>query len=441
MGAVFFGLLTVFSEFGVTTAVITLQDLTAVQIAQLNGLAVLLGIVGFLVSCAVAVPAGRFFGFAKLPAVIIVMSLGFVVASFQSVPSALLQRELKFKLLSVIEGARAFLTAIVTVVLAIAGLHYWTLVIGSLVGCATGTVLLLLQERRPFAWPKFSDLEHAIRFSWHVLVSRISWYTYSNSDFAIAGKMLGETALGSYTVAWNLANLPVEKITNLLAGVTPAFFSTVQNDLGAIRKYLLNLTESVAMLTFPAAIGMALVVNDFVLLALGPKWSSAVAPLRLLALYVSVRSITPLLSQVLIAIGETRFSMWTSVLNVFVFPPAFYIGSRWGAVGIAAAWFIVYPVFTIPLYWKVFRSIRLSLKDYLRVLRPAFNGVVLMTLAVLAVGRLLRPEWPLAVRFGIETAWGTAVYFGTLALFHRQRLHAIYRRLRPVSPEAPIARI
>ena len=94
-------------------------------------------------------------------------------------------------------------------------------------------------------------------------------------------------------------------ITSLVGSVTTAFFSTVQKDYGALRRYLLNLTEGLALLTFPLSIGLALVVNDFVLLVLGSKWQAVVPSLRLLALYASVRSITPLLSHVLTVTGDT----------------------------------------------------------------------------------------------------------------------------------------
>src|SRR5271166_2395619 len=56
MAAVYLGLITLISEFGVGTAVVTLRELTADQTAQLNSLSLMLGLGGFLVSCAVAFP-------------------------------------------------------------------------------------------------------------------------------------------------------------------------------------------------------------------------------------------------------------------------------------------------------------------------------------------------------------------------------------------------
>ena len=61
-------------------------------------------------------------------------------------------------------------------------------------------------------------------------MARLSWTLYSDADFLVAGRVLGASALGAYTFAWNLATLPVEKVTALVGQVTPAFFSANQAD-------------------------------------------------------------------------------------------------------------------------------------------------------------------------------------------------------------------
>src|SRR2546425_8629430 len=106
-------------------------------------------------------------------------------------------------------------------------------------------------------------------FSRHIIVGRLAWYVYSNADFLVAGRILGKVALGLYEVGWNLANVPIEKITSLVGQVTPAVFSAVQRDHAALRRYLLRVTEGLALITFPASLGLALVAPDFVLLTLG----------------------------------------------------------------------------------------------------------------------------------------------------------------------------
>ena len=143
----------------------------------------------------------------------------------------------------------------------------------------------------------------------------------------------------------------------------------------------------------------------------------------------AVRSITPVLPHVLTATRNTRFLMWTSLLAAGVLPTAFYIGSRWGTVGIAAAWMVAHPLVMAPLFWKAFRRLDLSPSRYLHALRPALEGVALMTAAVVLTRGALS-EWPLAARFTVEVLVGAGAYVGVVWSLHRTRLREFYMRLR-----------
>ena len=309
LAAVYYGFLILVSEFGVGASVVALRDMSGEQLAQMNSLAVLIGLAGFALSCAIAIPAGRFFHSPQFAPVLVVMSACLVINSFQSVPAALLKKELRFKLLSGIDGLRGLCLATLSIALALAGFGYWTLVFGVVASALLGTVLTLLARRHRFAWPRLRDLQHQIRFSRNIIITSLAWAAYSNADFVVAGRMLGQAALGAYTVAWNFANAPLEKITSLIGGVTPAYFSAVQHDNNELRRYLLKSTQAIALITFPAMIGISLVAHDAVLLALGAKWQAAIAPLQVLALYACYRSVMPLLPQLLTVKGETAFMM------------------------------------------------------------------------------------------------------------------------------------
>ncbi len=433
MATVYLGLVNLISEFGVGTTIVTLRDMSEEQIAQLNGFAVLLGLCGFAISCLAAIPLGIFFKSPKLPLVVVAMSTNFIISSFQSVPAALLQRELRFKLVSVIDGIRTITLAITTVTLAFLGFRYWTLVCGAVLGTVTAAGMILSRRRHRIAFPRPSELKNVLHFSWHVLVSRISWYTYSNSDFVVSGRVLGAQALGAYTVAWSTANIPVEKITGILNSVTPALFSAVQKHKAEMRRYLLNLTEGLALITLPLSIGLGLVAPEFVSVVLGPKWQGSIAPLRFLAFYVSVRTITPLIPVVLNTVGQSRFNMKMAMLTAIILPSAFYVGSRWGNTGIAVAWMIAYPCVAFPLYVRAFRSIELKWAEYLRMLSPSVLSTGVMAAAVLlakatlpaALGQIAR----LAVLIGVGAAT-YAIVAGGLNYRRRHRLRAIVGLLR-----------
>ena len=431
MASIYLGLITLVSEFGLGTTVITLRDLRDEQVAQLNGLSVLVGLGSSAVGCVAAVPLGRFFHAPQLAAVVMAMSVGFVIIAFKTVPFALLQRDMRFGALAVIETGRALLLAVLMIAFALLGLRYWTLVIGGVVSAALSTGATLGLRRHAFAWPRRQSLKHAMTFSGQVLIGRLSWYWYSNADFLVAGRLLGKAALGLYEVGWNLANVPIDKITSLVGEVTPAVFSAVQTDHAALRRYVLRVTEGLALVTVPASLGMALVAPDFVLLTLGPNWQGAIVPLQLLALSTGFRAVTPLLPQVLYAVGQSRTCMIYGVLCSVVLPTGFYLlAKRWGLVGLGLVWVFVFPVLVLPAYRRVLETIELSAREYVGALWPAASASLLMGATVLAVKLAVGAHVSRTVSFSAQVVAGVLVYSLMCLALHGARLASFARFLR-----------
>jgi O-antigen/teichoic acid export membrane protein len=446
MATIYLGLITLVSEFGLGTTVITLRNLREEEVAQLNGLSLLVGVGSFALSGAAAIPLGRWFHAPELPAVVVAMSAAFVITAFKTVPFSLLQREMRFRALALVETGRAVLLAVSMIAFALLGLRYWTLVIGGLLSSVLSTGATLALRRHRLAWPRRQSLTHAMSFSRDILVARLCWYTYSNADFLVAGRILGKAALGLYDFGWNLANIPIDRITSLVGQVTPSVFSAVQNDAAALRRYLLRITEGLALITLPASLGMALVAPDFVLLALGQKWQGAIVPLQLLAVSTGFRAVTPLLSQVLNAVGQSRVAMRYSVLWALVLPTGFYVlGRQWGTVGLALVWVCVFPLLAVPAYRRALRAIDLPGRAYLLALWPATSASFLMAASVLAVRLAVGEHGAAGLRFGSQVVAGAGVYVLTCMVLHRERITAFSRMLRtlraapPPASEVPVA--
>src|SRR3989442_1121275 len=172
----------------------------------------LLGLASFLASCAMAIPLGRFFRAPQLPLVVAALSTTFVLSSLKTVPLALLQRDFRFKALALVDTSQTLVLAVSMIGFALAGFRYWTLVLGGLLGALISTGAILKLRHPAFAWPRFRSLKPAMALSSRLIITRLSWYAYSNADFLVAGRVLGKAALGFYDFGWTLANVPVEKV-------------------------------------------------------------------------------------------------------------------------------------------------------------------------------------------------------------------------------------
>jgi PST family polysaccharide transporter len=423
MTTLFLGLINVISEFGIGTTIVVMTELTPRAIRQMHTVSLLLGLVGTAASVIAARPLAAFFRNAQLETVAPVMGLGFVLAGFRVVPHAVLLRDLRFKLASGIETAMTMGQAASSVILAWCGMRYWSIVIGGLLGNAIGSLLFCIYSPCGLAKPVLREMRGELTFGWRVLVSRAAWYLYSNADFAVAGRVLGNTALGIYNMAWNLANVPVDRFLALIFRVTPSILSKVQHDRQELRRYLGAITEGISLLSFPVGLGFALVAGQAVAVLFDGRWGGLVMPLRLLALYAVVRCVWLPAFQVQSVMRDVRFGMWQSLGMLAVLPPAFYYASRWGGTGIAAAWLILSPVLMVPALFRVLGRIGMRAGEYLAQLKPAALASMAMTAAVLGAHYVMH-QVRASIQLATEAFIGVAVYAGILLVFFRPRIRA-----------------
>ncbi len=438
MATLYLGFVAVLTEGGLGTSIIALRQMSRAEIAQFNSVAVLMGLTGALATCAAAVPLGIFFRTPELPWVVVALSANALLSSSRLVPTALLQRDLRFRGLALVEGAQAITTTATTLVLALLGWRYWALVTGGILGNAVGVVVAYLLSPHPFARPRLAELGRYFHFTRDVLIGRLAWYAYTNADFLVAGRVLGTAALGAYTFAWTIASVPVEKVTALVTRVTPAFFSRLQHDRTGTTRILINITEALTYLTLPASVGLALVADDFVRLYLGPQWTEAIRPLQILAVYATIRSVVTLFPQILTMRRDTRFLMWNGLATAIALPTAFYLGSRWGAAGIAAMWVLVYPVFVIPLFVRTAKALQLPLGRYFAAYWPALRGTAVLAASVVAARAWLPGTIGPVGRLLAEVAVGAGAFLLAGILPQRARL-AQLRGLFRGGPVPPLA--
>ena len=436
MALVFWPYLQYLGEIGIPTTVLTFRDMTDDQLSQLNtvGLGFALGCFG--IACALAHPLAAFFRIPKLAPVTIVACLALIPQGFRSVSEGLLNKDMRFGLLSWFEAIRSLIAASSTLALAYFGYGYWALILGNLIGTLVRSVLVIGARPHGFAIPRLESIGKELRFGWHVLVSFLAWSSYERLDNVTAGRVLGQAALGFYAMAWNLANSPLEKVTSLVTTTIPTYFAALQNDSAALRRYLRTLTESLALATFPATIGLALVARELIPIALGDKWRDSIFPLEVLAVYATFRSIVALLPKILNSVGDARFVMWNDLRALIILPIAFFIGSHWGIGGIAFGWVFAYPLVAVPLYWKTFKTIGMTTGEYVRGLRPALDATIVMSVAVLLLKWKAPLGHSLVLRLVVEIVAGGAAYVVTLLLLHRRRITALLQVVRSLRHEA-----
>lgn len=417
-----------FNEIGMGAAIVQKRDLKQAEVNGCFAIAVLLSLVLLLGTLLLSGLIADFFQHAELAAMISTLAVGFVIGSFGAIPEAFLRKEMQFKAIAGVNILSILLQSVISVALALAGLGVWSLVWGSLVAAAVCSIgFFLLSPWRPRGRYGIREAVDLALFGMHVTTSRVFWFLYSNADRAVVGKLLGAASLGVYGMAFSLATLPSSQITSLVTNVASPLFSKLQREFDRLNAVVIHMTRGIAYVTYPALLGMLACSQELILVVLGPKWIECQVPFGALCLMGLIKSVDPLLSQVLTSIGNVKKLAAYTALCALVMSLAFAAGA-WldGLRGVSAAWVLVYPLLSVKLLRDVCRLTGMSMRAYYRCLLPILCGALAMVAAVLLVRQLLYAlGLPVAAILLLEIAAGVLAYLAWIIFVDRNAVQEI----------------
>ena len=384
MAMIFIGFAQFLNELGIGTALIQKQNLQRIEIDSLFWLVVLNSLFLYSITFLSAPLIAQFFNAPRLISILRVLGLNFLLGALIAIPFALLTKELTFDKRCRAELFSNILSSVTVLILALLKFGVWSLVFGSL----SRNFLLILFLNYYSKWiPKLcfsiKKVIELLKFGANVTGSRVFWYLYSNSDYFIVGKVLGEKILGFYSLAFQLSSIPINKIASIINPVALPTFSKLQNEEKELKRYFLKFTRGVSFITFPALIGLMFIADEFVNIVLTKKWAPIIFPLRLLCLVGLIKSMAFLIPPLLNARGKAYLNLRYSLLCFLILPPAFLIGSKFGLKGVVLAWVIGYPFVASYIFYLGLKEIHLSLSEYINNMIHIIISVMVMLLVLL----------------------------------------------------------
>jgi teichuronic acid exporter len=421
------------AEMGLGAAIIQFRDISEEELNGcfwlINGIALL----GYVVLYASAPAISHWFNSPMLTAILRVNGLMLPLVAIRIVPDSLLRKSLAFDKISKAELIAAVLTIPTMLALALAGAGVWTLVSGILLGSFAQTVLTFwFLPWRP-GWRVSGDRIRAVlEFSVSTLGSKVCWATYRQADFFVLGKISGDVVLGFYSMAKQLATLPVDKISMVVNQLALPIMAELQDKHGAIQSSFLRALRLVACMAFPMCVGTLFVAHDLVSVFLTDKWSEAVPALQILCIYAAVRSIDILLPPVLMARFRVRFLFGYSFALLAIMPLAFFAGALWGgAVGVAIAWVSIYPILMVKMANEALSELGITWRILFRQLSSSIAATGSMAIVLLVLGWSLSAMSPDFAIFRLALMIITAAIVYTSSLFLMdgamwEELHQVY---------------
>lgn len=378
MVTTFTGVLNLFRDFGLSAAAVQRATVTEQESSTLFWINVLVGGVLTGVTLALAPALGAFYHEPRLFWVTAAIAPGFLFNAAGVQHSAVLQRQMRFTALSMIDLVSLIGSAVTGLVMAKAGFGYWALAAMTVSVPLIGTVFLWLAARWiPGRPSRHADLRSMMRFGGTITLNGLVVYVASNVEKVLLGRYFGAEAIGLYGRAYQLIRIPTDSLNTAVGQVAFSALSRLQDDPIRLRNYFLKGYSLVLALTIPITVACALFADDIIRLLLGPKWVGAVVLLRLLSPTILVFAIANPLGWLLDALGLVGRGLKIAL----VFGPLMIIGNivglPYGPTGVAFAYSATMLLWVVPIIAWAVRGTGISFGDVVTtVMRPLVSGVV-----------------------------------------------------------------
>jgi len=316
---VFMGMIRVFSDMGMSAALIQRkdEDLKPIDYDTAFWVGIIWGLFLTAILTFVVTPiAVSFFNEPLLKTIIPVLSISIVLKSLTTVHIVNITREMDFKRIVLPQNVSRITAAVLAIIMALMGFGVWSLVFQRvLTNLFLAFIYPFVIDWRPKMRFSLISLRKIFSFGVYTTGTKIFNYLTGNIDYLLIGKMLGAQQLGVYSLAYNLTYVVRGQIMNVVNKVLYPVYSKIQDDLLTIKRYYFKVIKYNCIVIYPIMVGLILLAKPLVLIGLGEKWSEAVTPIQLMAGAGLVHLLTSSNTILLRGIGKPKLEMIMSIVK------------------------------------------------------------------------------------------------------------------------------
>jgi len=379
------GVVSLFSDIGLSTATIQSESITHQQTSTLFWINVALGAMLAILVALLAPALVAFYHEPRLFGMAIGSAATFLIGGLGVQHSALLVRQMRFVTLAKIQISSLVVSSAVGIGMAASGYGYRAL-IGSMVAAPIVNVLgmWLSVPWIPGMPHRGYGLRSALHFGGTLTLNNLVVYLGYNLEKVLLGRFWGAAALGLYGRAYSLINLPTTQLHSSIYTVAFPAFSRIQGDSQRLRNSFLKVYAAVVSLSIPATICCMLFAGEMIQIVLGPKWGGAVPIFRLLGPTVLAFGMINPFGWFLISIGRVGRSFRISLLIAPMVILGILAGLHYGTKGVALGYSTVMTLLIFPVVIWSIHGTGIILTDIMKVLKPPVLSGLLAAVAGLA---------------------------------------------------------
>jgi O-antigen/teichoic acid export membrane protein len=416
------GFLGLFRDAGLSMATIQRVSISRAQTSTLFWINVVVGVILTGLCAAISPILTRFYNEPRLLWVTIIIGVGFLFNGATAQHRAMLQRNMRFGVLTVVDIIALVLSIVLSIGMAVAGLGYWALVGMTLAMPAVSMFgVLLASGWIPGRPQRGTGVRSMLRYGATVTLNSLIMYVAYNADKVLLGRFAGAATLGIYGRAYQLISMPNDSLGGTIALVAFPALARLQNDPSRLKSYFLKGYGLFLSLVMPITMGCALFAEDIIRVFLGPKWGEAVPVFRLLAPTILTFALINPFGWFLTATGGTMRSLRISFMVAPVVILGYLAGLRNGPTGVATGFSVATVLLILPVIFWVTRGSSITVLDAFKAAIRPFVSILVGAGAVLVCSSFIQLVAPPLLRLVVGNTLLFGVYFLMLWFVMGQR--------------------
>ena len=287
-----------------------------------------------LFACAPAI--ARFYKIPLLSKVLRVEGLILFIYGFNVVQRNQLQKQLKFKTLSIITFVSSFIALAVTIVMAYKGYGVWALVIQYiLVALLPAIAFWFFVKWRPvlvFSWKSFKEL---FSFGLFMFLTHLINQFSTQLQGLLIGRFYNASTMGYYSKALKTEALASQSVASVMTQVTYPLYAEMQDNKQAMAGAIKRISMTLSYFSFPFLFILLLVAKPLFVILYSERWLPSVPYFQVLCIAGLASCLQAVNFQSISAIGKSKTMFIWTVIKRAVGISAVIVGLLfWGMKGL-----------------------------------------------------------------------------------------------------------
>tara|TARA_B100000700_G_scaffold208878_1_gene229640 strand:+ start:395 stop:1849 length:1455 start_codon:yes stop_codon:yes gene_type:complete len=376
------------TDFGLSSAVIQKKEISQTQVYSCFVVSSLIGLVLSFVMAASSTAIANFYGDTRLVIISLALAPVFVINAMTSIPKAILVRDLRNKLVSIVEMFATLSGAATALFMAASDYGFWSLVVQQLVYACSKCLLILYLSHLKISSISFQSVKELFGFSINVFFTQFIQQVSLQSDKVILGKYLSPLEVGFYSRAYQLTSFPIRNIATVIASVMFPSLSKIQNDVVKVREVYFKSIGVIGTITFPLMIGLASLAEPLINFLLGEQWLAMTTYFEFFSLIGMIVCIATITGSFYLSQGKSGLQLKINLISQPLQIIALLIGIQFGVDGLLWA-YALSKLFAALLTWYTLGTVlNFKLTDiFVALLKP-----ILCTLLLYIAIRVMQKE-------------------------------------------------